>query len=296
MTDLIVIDVADYQGVIDWPAVVGSLRSRYGGAAAIVKAGSFYANGANDDNQWTRNAAGAATADWWGAYQYLGQNADPAAAARHLQAQVLALPADRRPNVIVLDLEEGTGDQSSRQKTWHDALNTGIDEWDYSGAYFIRAHNLQGVEWVAAYSSTEPSLPHDLWQYTGGGYRVAGIAGGVDASKFHGTIDQLKALTGDNMANLQDNDPDWLALIYREEAEVMLLDKFAGGPPNVAGQPVPLTAAIKGLQASVKALKTELDAVQTKLNTITTVTATVDVEAVAAAVVAQLQLHPLKPS
>ena len=187
MSDLIIPDVSEWQGPIDWPAL------RRGHPAVIVRAH----NGFSTDKYWTTNAAAAAAGSWWGAYQYLPATKDPATAARAFAALVKALPTDKRPDVVIVDIEEGAGDQGPRQAAWHAAMTAALPgeaQWDYSGLYFVRTHGLTGVEWVAAYSNTEPFTAHQLWQYSSSG-TVAGVAGNCDVSRFHGTLADLVSLT-----------------------------------------------------------------------------------------------------
>jgi hypothetical protein len=107
--------------------------------------------------------------------------------------------------VAILDLEEGTGDQGPRRQLWLDTLDAAV-EWTYSGMYFARAH-LPGValDWIAAYQGTEPTDAHRLWQYTSAAQNVAGI-GTCDGSTFHGTLQDLIALTQEADVALTDAD------------------------------------------------------------------------------------------
>lgn len=177
MADLVIPDVSEYQ-TVDFDRWSGPI---------IVRAH----NSNRPDNKWAQHAAGAARQPWWGAYQYLTAGADPAAAARAL----LATLGDRRPNCTMLDLEEGAGDQRARQHAWLDVMagDPAVD-WTYSGLYFTRAHNLDDVQWIAAYGQREPTDAHRLWQFSSG-YTFPGISSPTDASVFHGTVDDLLALT-----------------------------------------------------------------------------------------------------
>jgi hypothetical protein len=98
-----------------------------------------------------------------------------------------------RPNVTILDLEEGTGDQAGRQHDWLSVMaNDPARDWTYSGDYFARTHGLS-VDWIAAYQKREPTTAHRLWQFTDA-HSFPGI-GSCDASVFLGTVDDLIALT-----------------------------------------------------------------------------------------------------
>lgn len=229
------------------------------------------AYGTKTDLHWSANAAGASTLSWWGAYQYLPAGTDPAAAA----AAFTKLLAGRTPNVVVLDLEEGSGDQGPRQRAWLAAMHAQT-EWTYSGLYFARSHGLTGVQWIAAYQqSSEPTAPHELWQYTGGGYRCPGIAGGIDASIFHGTLDDLITLTGGTVALPQSD----LDAISRD-----LLSSQLGGSTIETGAPLTVAIALDRVYKNVADTRAELDAVKAELDALKAGAATVDVAAIAEAV------------
>lgn len=126
-----------------------------------------------------------------GIYQYIRASQDARA-----QADMLGnLLGSLRPGEkVIADFEEGTGNQHSRWDAWANRIaQLGEPPWIYSGLWFAANHGLQPVDWVAAYQRTEPSVPHTLWQFTDA-YSIPGIAGGVDCSVYHGTIDQLAAL------------------------------------------------------------------------------------------------------
>lgn len=188
MPDLWIPDVSEYQSV-DFDVFFGPI---------IVRAH----NSNRADNHWPQHAVGASKQPWWAAYQYLTATADPAQAARAF----LATLGDHRPNCTILDLEAGDGDQSARQHVWLDVMaNDPARDWTYSGDYFTRAHGIT-VDWVAAYQSREPTTAHQLWQATNA-HDFPGI-GTCDGSIFHGTVNDLIALTsqGDDMP-LDINDP-----------------------------------------------------------------------------------------
>lgn len=175
MADLYLPDVSEWNSVTRLPS------------AAIVRA----AYGTRADKKWPLHAEIAKRdCRWWGAYQYLPRNTDPATAARALASII----GGYRPNVVILDLEEGDGNQLARLEAWHAAIDWPA-EWDYSGLYFGRSRGIASqVEWVAAYQRTDPSDAHVLWQFTNS-YRFPGIAAPCDASVFHGSVDDLIRLT-----------------------------------------------------------------------------------------------------
>jgi GH25 family lysozyme M1 (1,4-beta-N-acetylmuramidase) len=175
-------DVSEFQGNIDWAA--------YGAANPAVVVRVHNSN--RPDNFAQPNIAGArAHCSWRGWYQYLTASADPVKAAHDFQATLgPTLPGE----VMILDLEEGAGDQRARRQAWLDALQDPV-EWTYSGMYFAR-QRLPGVhvEWLAAYGQGEPTDSHTLWQNTNS-RRFAGIPAPCDGSLFNGTLAQLQALT-----------------------------------------------------------------------------------------------------
>jgi len=184
VTDYIA-DVSEFQGVIDWPTY-GAQNS-----GVIVRAH----NGRRADYLWAQNRDGArAHTSWRAFYQYLPAAIDPAAAARAFAATVGPL---RPGEVLILDLEEGIGDQTGRRQAWYNAL-PGLPLWTYSGLSFSRT-NLPGVfvEWIAAYGQSEPSTGHTLWQFTDA-HAFAGINRPCDASVLSGdmTVNHLIGIGG----------------------------------------------------------------------------------------------------
>lgn len=189
MTDLIIPDISEFQGKVDWKTLISNAYP-----AAIIRAH----NGSRADYQWLANRAGAHAngIQALGIYQYLQASHDAA-----VQANALAdLIGTLKPGEwAICDLEEGTGDQSGRAHTWYttiaNRLHNANSEELYSGDYFFGAHRLSAAGfkriWVAAYNTSEPSSPlHELWQFTDARH-FPGIAGSNDASVFHGTIAQL---------------------------------------------------------------------------------------------------------
>ncbi len=199
VTELILPDVSEYQPNVDWADVV-----KANGGAAIIRAmyGSQHVDAA-----WyggaRRTSAHQAGVKVLGIYQYLvaAQPVAPQAEA------FISLVGKLQPGEFaVLDLEEGTGDQSERAKAWFAAVDAKLTYpgyrggWLYSDAAFFEEHNLMGIAdssrhtWVAAYSSTPPSVPHTLWQYADNA-PWTGI-GTCDSSRFNGTLQELQAAIG----------------------------------------------------------------------------------------------------
>lgn len=177
---LTIADLSEFQPDVDWDAYAAE------NPAAIVRVH----NGRRADHEWAKNRQGVTRCRWWAGYFYLPASIDAAAAARSFLDTLGAA----RPNATILDIEEGAGDQLFRQ---HDALNVLASDpaadWTYSGYYFARDHNLDPVEWVAAYGQREPTTAHLLWQFTNS--RTFAGVGQADGSIFHGSIDELLALT-----------------------------------------------------------------------------------------------------
>lgn len=190
MTELVIPDISEFQGTVDWHALMAAAYP-----VAIVRAH----NGSRADHQWAANRAGAHAAGirGLGIYQYLLATHDAAVQA----AALCDLIGTLRPGEwAICDLEEGTGDQSGRAHAWYTTVATRLhnasSEELYSGDYFYGAHHLSASGfsriWVAAYSSTEPSTVHELWQFTDARH-FPGITGATDASVFHGSTAQLLA-------------------------------------------------------------------------------------------------------
>jgi GH25 family lysozyme M1 (1,4-beta-N-acetylmuramidase) len=126
-----------------------------------------------------------------GYYQYLESARDAAQQAREFAAAV----GDLRSNeFVVLDHEEGSGNQRPRAQAWFAVVDAryGFRATLYAGRYFCNT-NLGGwaswagrPRWLAAYQSVEPPDPHELWQNTDKA-RFPGLAGAVDGNLFHGT-------------------------------------------------------------------------------------------------------------
>lgn len=175
MPDLLIPDVSEFQ-TVDFTVFSGPI---------IVRAH----NGRRSDYHWLQHAAGASSQPWWAAYQYLPANVGAAFAAQRF----LETLGTFRPNVTILDLEEGAGDQQQRQHDWLTVMaGDPARDWTYSGDYFARAHGLT-VDWIAAYQNRAPSTAHTLWQFTDA-HDFPGI-GICDGSVFLGTVDDLIALT-----------------------------------------------------------------------------------------------------
>jgi GH25 family lysozyme M1 (1,4-beta-N-acetylmuramidase) len=188
MTDLIIADVSEFQGAVDWATYAATNPA----AIARVCYGTSHT-----DLQWSANKAGMrAHLTVRGFYQYVVAAQDITAQARAFAALVGTLQPGE---FVVADIEEGAGDQTARAATWQQIVHAAIggEEWDYSGASFGAAHlrNFVGMRfvWVAAYQANEPAAGHELWQFTDR-RAFPGIHAPCDASVFHGTVAQLAFL------------------------------------------------------------------------------------------------------
>jgi hypothetical protein len=193
-------DLSEFQPNADMAGI-----KRANGGAAIIRAAYGHAH---PDHVFAhlRASAHAAGYAFLGLYQYLVAGQDVASQAGAFCSAAGKLAPHE---VAILDLEEGTGDQSARAAAWLAAVGTRLGKrpWLYSGESFAMAHNLAPIfdgpqvhTWVAAYRAAEPALGHTLWQSTNGqaGANITDWAGAgrCDTSIYHGTLEQLAALTG----------------------------------------------------------------------------------------------------
>jgi GH25 family lysozyme M1 (1,4-beta-N-acetylmuramidase) len=177
-------DVSEFQPNVDAGAYVAG-----GYTVLIVRAH----NGYRLDNMWPsrRDYLRQYPFVALGYYQYLAQSRDAAGQARALIDCVGPLAANE---FLVCDIEEGGGNQVPRAEAWFSVVDGhhGFPATLYSGLSFCRDH-LGGwarwatrPRWLAAYQTSEPGDPHDLWQHSSTA-AFPGIPGRVDSSIFHGT-------------------------------------------------------------------------------------------------------------
>jgi peptidoglycan hydrolase-like protein with peptidoglycan-binding domain len=172
--------------------------------AVIIRAmyGADHTDGAWYGGQ-RRAQLHAGGAQFLGIYQYVTAAQDAAAQARALARLLGHLTPGE---YVIADIEEGAGSQQARWQAWAQVIHgeLGFAPGDYSGLDFAAAAGLQPVDWVAAYRSAEPTVPHKLWQFTDS-WPVPGV-GTADCSVFRGTIGQLRALA---YAGAPPPAPDW---------------------------------------------------------------------------------------
>lgn len=193
-------DLSEWQsGPVDFSAV-----KAYNGGAVIIRVayGAYH-----PDNYFSvrRAQAHAAGMRVLGLYAYLVASQDAATQARAwLQLVGHLLPGE----FFALDVEEGSGNQLARVTGVLDMLRAGLgaEPWLYTGPYFALQTGLTPLMntqtgWLADYIDSEPSDPaHVLWQHTNGTLAdiscqpIPGIGVPCDCSIFNGTIDQLAAL------------------------------------------------------------------------------------------------------
>lgn len=188
---LYVPDLSEWQGVVDWTTLI------HGGyPAAIIRA--YNGNRVDHQFQYNRDHAHARGIRALGIYAYLEAGTDPVHQANEFVATVGKLGPNEWP---ILDYE-AAGLHPDEIRVWVSHVSQalhGAAPWLYTGEYIYRSQHLDQQSavpahrtWIAAYRATEPTTPHELWQYTD--HRsVPGVGGPVDCSQFHGTVDELLA-------------------------------------------------------------------------------------------------------
>jgi len=201
---LLLPDFSEFQPGADMASV-----KRMNGGAVILRAA--YGTSHPDATFAPHRAAAARLGyGFTGLYHYITAAQDAATQAHAFVRLVGKLGAHEIP---VLDLEEGTGNQSARAAAWFGVVDEAFGltrmplnkrSWLYSGESFAGSSGLGPVfagarhTWVAAYRSTEPTIGHTLWQSTNGlvGSHVTSWpgAGHCDTNLYHGTLTQLAGL------------------------------------------------------------------------------------------------------
>jgi hypothetical protein len=258
VSDLIIPDVSEFQGAVEWPRLVAA-----GYPVAIARVH----NGDRADERWpaNRDQAHAAGVRALGLYQYVVADRD----AGDQAAEFCALVGQLRPGEWpICDLEVGDGDQASRARAWYTTVAARLQDASaeqlYSGLDFYQAHGLAAAGypriWLAAYGPSEPTMPHELWQFTDA-RDFPGIANPCDASVFHGTVaDLLTHITPEDEMPLNAQDEDTIktivaAAITANRASAVSDDLYwwasvvTGVPPK--GAPAVDVASIATLHAAI---------------------------------------------
>jgi hypothetical protein len=186
-----------------------------------------------------------------GLYHYLVAGQDAVSQAKAFCAWIGPASAVFPGTVFMLDLEEGSGNQSSRANAWlgyvdHfyglDKLPLNMRSWLYSGNSFAQTQGLTPIfnsarhTWVASYKATETGLlPHTLWQSTNGvvGANITNWAGAgrCDTSIAHHSVSELAAM-------------GWRAGIVKPPVEIIT-------PPSTTAYPAPTNLSMSGKRTSV---------------------------------------------
>lgn len=203
-------DVSEFQAGSTAPDWAG-IKAQNGGAGIIrVGYGTAHLDHMFVSNYTAMKANGYS---FIGLYHYLVAGQDAAAQANQFCNWVGPPSAVAPGTVFILDLEEGTGNQTSRAMTWLTLVDTfyGFDakplnmrSWLYSYTSFIVAATLGAIfasnrrTWIAAYQTSEPAIGHTLWQSTDGttGSHITNWpgCGRTDTSIFNGDLPTLAAM------------------------------------------------------------------------------------------------------
>lgn len=180
---LVLADISEFQKNIDAPTYLGA-----GHTCLIVRAH----NGWRMDHMWPlrRDYVRGFKFDAIGYYQYLVAGRPAGDQARDFIRAVGPL----RPNeFVILDLEEGSGNQTDRAQVWFSIVDAQYKRQStlYSYLFFGR-DQLNGWEswhrprWIADIHANAPSDPHELWQNTDKAV-YPGISSACDSSIFQGS-------------------------------------------------------------------------------------------------------------
>jgi GH25 family lysozyme M1 (1,4-beta-N-acetylmuramidase) len=195
MTDIRLADVSEFQEDVDADAYI---RAGHGAIICRVHNGYRADHALPGRVAYLRDRPFLAL----GWYQYLAADRDAAQQAREFAATIGTLRVNEFP---ILDHETGAGDQTGRAEAWLAVIDAwaGFPASLYSGRAFLN-EQLGGPArwrgrplWIADYPASRQPVPAreppgaTWWQYSDRA-QFAGIAGGVDASVFHGTAVGLR--------------------------------------------------------------------------------------------------------
>jgi len=181
-------DISEWQESLDAPAYIAA-----GHSCLIIRAHSGY----RPDKLWAsrRDYVRQYPFAALGYYQFL-VTSRPATEQAH---DFIACVGTLRPNEFAIcDSEEGAGDQTARVQAWFDVIDRfyGRTSTLYASESWFKtklggAARWKRPRWMAAYRSTEPTDPHELWQNTDCA-RFPGISGLCDGNIFHGTAPDFR--------------------------------------------------------------------------------------------------------
>lgn len=194
MTDIYMADVSEFQGNVDAQKYISA-----GNECIICRT----YNGYRPDNMMPgrRDYLRGQPFTGVGWYAYLEDGVDAVEQAHGFIATIGSLKGNEWP---ILDLEEGSGDQTGRAQAWFNVVDpwAGFPAMLYAGDAFLKS-NLGGAGrwsgrpvWIASYPNSyqpnpgsEPSAAHILWQFSDR-YNFAGI-GNCDGNIHHGPADEF---------------------------------------------------------------------------------------------------------
>ncbi len=205
MVELQGVDVSNFQGVVDWPAVAAA---GYQFAFAKATEGTTYT-----DSYMTRNWNGMRIAGLTrGLFHFARPSISSAQAEAHYFTQAVGhlgglLPGD----LVALDMEDTNVAANVNLFEWvldwmvevEDALH--VQPVLYTGDWYAVPHGLvpgtalDGYPlWLAHYAVAPPALVGTagrflFWQHSDTG-KVPGVVGNCDLDKFFGTAEELRAL------------------------------------------------------------------------------------------------------
>jgi len=177
-------DISEFQPSLDARAYIGG-----GYSCIIIRAHNGYRN----DKIWParRDYVRQYPFTAIGYYQYLVSSRSSGDQAREFISSIGDL---RHNEFVILDHEEGAGDQTPRAESWFAIVDAqyGFPSTLYSGQSYCNT-NLGGWDrwrgrprWLAAYQAIEPRDAHELWQNTDSAH-FPGLPSAVDGNIFHGT-------------------------------------------------------------------------------------------------------------
>jgi hypothetical protein len=238
-------DVSEFQSPASGNAPNWAGIKSQNGGAAIIRVG--YGNSHLDRMLGSNRATiKSLKFGFCGLYHYLRASQDV-----HSQANAFINwigPHLNEGEIPILDLEEGSGNQSGRANEWFGIIDHAYGlislplsqrSWLYSGQFFAVSAGLAPIfnsgrrTWIAAYQGSEAGLlPHTLWQSTDGQVGANRTnwsgCGFCDTSLYHGTLASLSELGW--------HPPTRKSLLLAEEEMQIQNDKKYGAVSFGAGQ------------------------------------------------------------